>query len=77
MEDRAGKDRAKSSYNFKTLYQNGHMSNGSDCPVELPDVMAGIQCAVSRTTLRDHMGPYLPEQALNVQDVYKRQSLYR
>lgn len=68
VEERVGKDRAKSSYNFKTLYQNGHMSNGSDCPVELPDVMAGIQCAVSRTTLRDHMGPYLPEQALNVQE---------
>jgi predicted amidohydrolase YtcJ len=28
------------------------VSNGSDAPVELPDVMAGIQCAVTRKTLR-------------------------
>ena len=38
-------------------------SNGSDCPVELPDVLGGIQCAVTRKTLKDQIGPYLPDQA--------------
>ena len=67
VEDRVGKERAKSSYNFKTMYDTVHTSNGSDCPVELPNVLGGIQCAVTRTTLTDHVGPYLPEQALTVQ----------
>ena len=68
VEDRVGAEKAKSSYNFKSLYDMVHTSNGSDCPVELPDVMAGIQCAVTRTTLKDHVGPYLPEQALSVKE---------
>lgn len=67
VEERIGKERAASSYNFKTLYETTHTSNGSDCPVELPDVMKGIQCAVTRTTVKDHVGPYLMEQAMSVQ----------
>ena len=43
------------------------MSNGSDCPVELPNVLAGIYCAVTRKTL-DGKGPFLPNQALSVYD---------
>ena len=43
------------------------VSNGSDCPVELPDVMAGIECAVTRMS-RDGTGPYLPEQAFTVRE---------
>ena len=43
------------------------VSNGSDCPVELPDVMAGIECAVTRTS-RDGTGPYLPDQSFSVQE---------
>ena len=67
VEDRIGAERAASSYNFKTLYETTHTSGGSDCPVELPDVMKGIQCAVTRTTVKDRVGPYLPEQAMTVQ----------
>ena len=66
VEERIGKERAASSYHFRTLYEITHTSNGSDCPVELPDVMKGIQCAVTRTTVSDHTGPYLPEQALDI-----------
>ena len=44
------------------------VSNGSDCPVELPDVLAGMQCAVTRRTLKDHIGPYLPKQQFTVQE---------
>lgn len=69
VNDRVGEKRAKSSYNFKTLHDMGvHVSGGSDCPVELPDVMAGIQCAVTRRTIKDHLGPYLPEQAMTVRE---------
>ena len=44
------------------------VSNGTDCPVELPDALACMQCAVTRTTLRDHVGPYLPDQKFTVQE---------
>ncbi len=57
-----------SSYSWKTLLNSGvSVSNGSDCPVELPDVMEGIQCAVTRTSL-DGTGPYLPDEAFTVQE---------
>jgi predicted amidohydrolase YtcJ len=59
---------AASSYSWKTLMQKGvSVSNGSDCPVELPDVMEGIQCAVTRCSL-DGTGPYLPQEAFTVQE---------
>ncbi|MBR6090110.1 MAG: amidohydrolase [Anaerolineaceae bacterium] len=59
---------AEYSYNWKTLLDmDVCVSNGSDCPVELPNVMAGIQCAVTRCSL-DGFGPFLPQQAFSVQD---------
>lgn len=58
----------KTSYSFKTLYDGGAcVSNGSDCPVELPDVMKGIECAVTRTSI-DGTGPYLPDESLTVSE---------
>ncbi len=69
VEDRAGEDLAATSYSWKTLQNAGvSVSNGTDCPVELPDALRGIQCAVTRTTVRDHVGPYLPDQAFTVQE---------
>ena len=44
------------------------VSNGTDCPVELPDAMAGIQCAVTRSTLDGTAGPYLPSEAFTLQE---------
>ena len=68
VEKRAGKELASTSYSWKTAMENGvSVSNGSDCPVELPDVMKGIECAVTRTSM-DGTGPYLPEQAFTVQE---------
>ena len=65
---RAGRELAQTSYSWKTLMDMGvSVSNGSDCPVELPDVMKGIECAVTRTSL-DGTGPYLPEQAFSVKE---------
>ena len=61
-------DLAKKSYCFKTLMKNGvNVSNGSDCPVELPDVMKGIECAVTRTSM-DGTGPFRPEEAMTVSE---------
>ena len=56
------------SYSWKTLLKKGVcVSNGSDCPVELPDVMTGIRCAVTRCSL-DGTGPFLPREAFTVQE---------
>ncbi len=56
------------SYSWKTLLDKGVcVSNGSDCPVELPNVMAGLQCAVTRQSL-DGFGPFLPREAFTVRE---------
>ncbi len=61
-------DIAASSYSWKTLLKKGVcVSNGSDCPVELPDVMEGIECAVTRQSL-DGTGPFLPQEAFTVRE---------
>ncbi|MBQ6342217.1 MAG: amidohydrolase [Anaerolineaceae bacterium] len=59
---------ANTSYSWKTLLRKGVcVSNGSDCPVELPNVMSGIQCAVTRQSL-DGFGPFLPREAFTAQE---------
>lgn len=68
VEQRVGTELARSSYSWKHLMNQGvTVSNGSDCPVELPDVMAGIQCAVTRCDLKG-CGPYLPQEAFKVRE---------
>lgn len=68
VESRAGEELARTSYSWKRLMDLGAtVSNGSDCPVEAPDVLAGIQCAVTRRD-RQGRGPYLPDQAFTVQE---------
>ena len=57
---------ADSSYAFRTLKEQYHASNGSDCPVELPNVLGGIQCGVTRNTLAGD-ALYRPEEAFTVQ----------
>lgn len=77
VEERVGKERAATSYNWKTLMKKGvHVSNGTDCPVELPDALRGMQCAVTRKTIAGD-GPYLPDQAFTVKealDSYTKES---
>lgn len=71
VEQRVGKDLAESSYRWKTLMEKGvHVSNGSDAPVEMPDVLKGIQCAVTRCSL-DGCGPYLKEEAFLVAEALR------
>ena len=68
VKDRVGDTLASSSYSWKTLMEKGvSVSNGSDCPVELPNVMGGIQCAVTRCDLKGE-GPYLPKEAFTIQE---------
>ena len=62
-------DMAETSYNWKTLMDGDlSVSNGSDCPVEMPDVLLGMQCAVTRTSLHGNGEAYLPGQAFTVQE---------
>ena len=69
VRDRVGEKLAETSYSWKTLKKMGAtLSNGSDCPVELPDVLGGIQCAVSRTDLKSSVPPYLPGEAFTIQE---------
>lgn len=66
VEQRVGQEMASTSYSWKTVAGKGaSVSNGSDCPVELPNVLGGIQCAVTRCTL-DGKGPYLPDEAFSI-----------
>ena len=68
VEARVGRDLAATSYNWKTLLSKSVIiSNGSDSPVELPNALKGIECAVTRTSL-DGTGPYLPDQAFTVKE---------
>ncbi len=68
VEKRVGTERALDTYQYKTLLNMGlDVSNGSDAPVEHPDVLAGIQCAVTRTTL-DGTKTFLADQAVTVEE---------
>ena len=68
VHERVGDELARTSYSWKTLMDLGAtVSNGSDCPVEVPDVLAGIQCAVTRQDLRG-CEPYLPGEAFSVKE---------
>ena len=67
VEARVGKELASTSYNWKTLMNLGvTVSNGTDCPVEQPAPLRGIQCAVTRQSLSGVNPPYLPDQAFTV-----------
>ncbi len=71
VEGRVGREKASKTYQFKTLMDMGcSVSNGSDSPVETPDVMKGIQCAVTRTSL-DKTRTFLPDQALTLEEALK------
>ncbi len=66
---RAGDVLADTSYAFRTLRELGlHVSNGTDCPVEDPSPMRGVQCAVTRQPLDGSLPPYRPEEAFTVEE---------
>lgn len=72
VHDRAGEKLASTSYAFHTLRELGlHVSNGTDCPVEAPDPMRGLQCAVTRQPLDGGLPPYRPEEAMSVEEALR------
>lgn len=76
VEDRVGKQRAASSYAWKTLKDKGVLvSNGTDCPVELPYALGGIQCAITRESYTKPNAPYLPHEAFSVEEALNTYSV--
>ncbi len=76
VRQRAGDGLADTSYAFHTMKQLGlHASNGTDCPVELPDPMRGLQCAVTRQPLDGSIPPYRPEEAMSVEEALQSYTL--
>lgn len=66
---RAGEKLASTSYAFRTMKEMGlTVSNGTDCPVENPNPMRGLQCAVTRQPLDGSLPPYRPEEAMSVEE---------
>ena len=64
---RAGKDVAATSYAFETMRRMGiPVSSGTDCPVENPLPMRGVQCAVTRQPLDGGVPPFNPGEAMTV-----------
>lgn len=73
-------EKANTSYSWKTLLDGGcSVSNGTDCPVELPFALGGIQCAVTRNNLKETSKTYLPHESFTVKeaiDSYTKGSAY-
>lgn len=67
---RVGKEREKTSYNWKTMVDMGvHIACGSDAPVEPFNVLNGIYEAVTRKDLKGRPeGGWMPEQKLDLYD---------
>ncbi len=65
--DRLGKTRADMAYAFKDMATLGiELALSSDAPIDTPDVIKGLYCAVTRQTLDDKPLIYRPEQALPI-----------
>jgi hypothetical protein len=65
-----GKERLKSSYNWKTMINKGiHVSGSSDAPVESFEPMLAIYCAVNSKNLKGlPSSGWMPEQKLSIQE---------
>lgn len=67
LESRVEKTRADTSYPYATLFHSVNTSNGSDAPVTEPDVMKGIQLAVTRKTM-DGKSAMNPKECLTIDE---------
>ena len=65
-EKRVG-DTAKTSYPFASLYRGTPTGNGSDAPVEIPDVLKGIYLAVTRKSI-DYDAMMEPSECLTIEE---------
>ena len=57
VENRVGEALAKTSYPYKTLYENTIASNGSDAPVEMPNALLGAE----QLFMQDRIGKIAPD----------------
>lgn len=81
VKERVGSELANTSYSWKTMMDlDLRMSFGSDAPVETPDPIKGIHCAVFRKDLNNKPdSAYLPSQSISVYDAlcnYTLESAY-
>lgn len=70
LNQRVDENLAKISYAFKRLYDTTTISNGSDCPVEFPNVLKGIQLAITRESI-DGYGTMNKNEALSLEEALK------
>ncbi len=70
MADREWGDRARWAYAFRSLLDTGAvLAFGSDAPVDEPDPLYGIHCAVNRQAVGDtEAGAWYPEEKMSVLD---------
>ncbi len=74
IADRHWGARAATAYAWKSLLDSGAvLAFGSDCPVEIPDPLAGIHAAVTRRRADGSPGPagWRPEQRLTVEQAVR------
>lgn len=70
--DRIGENLTHTSYAFRTLFENGHLSFGTDCPVEKFDTMPNLYCAVTRKNVTGQdKRAFLPQEAMTVEQAVK------
>jgi predicted amidohydrolase YtcJ len=74
IADRHWGARCDGAYAWRSLLQSGALlAFGSDCPVEIPDPLAGIHAAVTRRRADGGPGPegWRPEQKLTVEEAVR------
>lgn len=73
IEQRIGKERANTSYNWKTLFDLGIIASfGTDCPVEDLNPFENIYSAVTRQDLDGNPeGGFIPGQKITVKEAIK------
>src|SRR5690554_1312854 len=81
VENRVGKELAKTSYAFKSMIDKGiHLSLGTDCPVEICDPLVNIYCSVNRKDLQGFpQAGFNPQENLSVHEAiyhYTQESAY-
>ena len=74
LEARVGNKRAESCYPFRTLSEHVIACNGSDAPVETPDVMKGLQMAVTRRSL-DGTAAMNPSECMDLSQAMRSYTL--
>ena len=72
-QQRVGTERLRSSYAWRTMLKAGiPLAGGSDCPVEPPDPLLGIYCAVTRKDMEGHpvMG-FFPNERVTLEEALR------